>query len=119
MLLLMLMGCVGEEIYAGEPDSGNETNMTDINKEYFTMYIKVGKKQLKADMEDNVSTKALRKQFTNGTLTLILQDYGGMEKGIYLKSKPPTAHKSLAPVLDDILLHQDNVFLIYYANNSS
>ena len=84
----------------------------------YIMHIRIENTTLMADMEDNKTSRAFKEMLAHGPLTLNLKDYRNMEKGAYLDKKLPTNHTKIAPNPRDIMLYEDNVFLIYYNNNS-
>lgn len=88
-----------------------------VTKKKDIMYIKIGEKTLKAILENNSSTKALRKILAEGDITIHMEDYGDMEKVGSLKRNLPTNDKPTRTKAGDLILYQGNSFVIYYDTN--
>lgn len=78
----------------------------------------VGKKELIAKLEDNISTKALIELIKNKPLTISMSDYGGFEKVGSIGTSLPTSDTYITTEVGDIMLYQGNSMVIFYETNS-
>lgn len=78
----------------------------------------IKEKLLSAVLEDNSSTKALVEILSKGNLTLLMQDYGNMEKVGSLGLDLPRNDKMYTTKPGDIILYQGNLLVIYYEPNT-
>lgn len=90
------------------------------DSEFETMLlIDVNGASLEADLADNSSARALLKLIENeGSLTLELNDYAGVEKVGPLPDSLPTNDERISTDYGDIILYQGNQFVLYYDTNA-
>ncbi len=81
--------------------------------------IDVNGARLEAELADNSSARALLKLIEDeGSLTLELSDYAGVEKVGPLPDSLPTNDERISTDYGDIILYQGNQFVLYYDTNS-
>lgn len=98
-----------EPITEPEEEKREDENMINLEINEYT---------LKATLADNSSTDALREVLKNGSITVNMSDYGGMEKVGSLGMHLPTNHEQITTEAGDIILYQGDMLVIYYAPNS-
>lgn len=82
------------------------------------MKIQVGDTIFTATLTDNSSVDALKELMAEGSLTLNMSDYAGMEKGADLGVTLPQNNEQMQTQAGDIILYQGRTFVIYYDTNS-
>jgi len=83
------------------------------------LLIDVNGASLEADLADNSSARALMKLIEDeGSLTLELSDYAGVEKVGPLPDSLPTNDERISTDYGDVILYQGNQFVLYYDTNS-
>ncbi len=80
--------------------------------------LQVGETVFTATLAENSSVDALKELMDNGTLTLHMSDYAGMEKGADLGVTLPENNEPMDTQAGDIILYQGRTFVIYYDTNS-
>lgn len=105
------------------PDSelpNQSETTTDDEKEAteYKMNIKIGEHLLTATLEQNSSADALLELLSEGSLTLNMSDYAGMEKIATLPTALPQNNENINTDACDLILYQGNTFSIYYDTNS-
>ena len=83
-----------------------------------TMKIIIGNRELTATLVQNSSTEALRELLRAGHITINMRDYGNMEKVGSLGRSLPTNDERITTEPGDLILYQENQFVIYYAPNT-
>ncbi len=71
-----------------------------------------------ATLADNSSAKALAELLSKGSLTLRMQDYGGMEKVGPLGTLLPRNDRPLRTAPGDLILYLGTYLTIYYSANA-
>ncbi len=69
-------------------------------------------------LEENSSVDALKELLADGSLTLHMADYAGMEKGAVLGTVLPQNNEQMHTQAGDIILYQGKTLVIYYDTNS-
>lgn len=69
-------------------------------------------------LEENSSVDALKELLADGSLTLHMADYAGMEKGADLGTVLPQNNEQMHTQAGDIILYQGKTLVIYYDTNS-
>ncbi|MGI6254740.1 MAG: cyclophilin-like fold protein [Acutalibacter sp.] len=82
------------------------------------IHITVGGTTLTAVPEDNSSAEAFLALLQEGSLTVSMADYGGMEKVGPLGTTLPRNDTPLHVGAGDVILYQGNQITIYYGTNS-
>ncbi|MBD5493620.1 MAG: hypothetical protein HDR12_04360 [Lachnospiraceae bacterium] len=82
------------------------------------MKIQVGDTIFTATLAENSSVDALIELMADGSLTLNMSDYAGMEKGADLGVTLPQNNEQMNTQAGDIILYQGRTFVIYYDTNS-
>ncbi len=82
------------------------------------MKIQVGDTTFTATLAENSSVDALKELMEDGSLTLNMSDYAGMEKGADLGVTLPQNNEQMNTQAGDIILYQGRTFVIYYDTNS-
>lgn len=82
------------------------------------MKLEVGNYVFTAALEENSSVDALKELLADGSLTLTMTDYAGMEKGADLGMVLPQNNVQMNTQAGDIILYQGRSFVIYYDTNS-
>ena len=82
------------------------------------MKIQVGDSIFTATLAENSSVDALKELMADGSLTLNMSDYAGMEKGADLGVTLPQNNEQMNTQAGDIILYQGRTFVIYYDTNS-
>lgn len=128
MALLLFSGCVPqvaesegsatttEQTTSEETAEANEATAETEEASMFT--ITVGTTVFHAEFADNSSAEALRETLAEGSLTLELSDYAGMEKVGSLGTSLPRNDQYIGTAAGDIILYQGNQLVIYYGTNS-
>lgn len=92
---------------------GSEQEETELK-----LHLQVGETVFTATLAENSSVDALKELMDNGTLTLHMSDYAGMEKGADLGVTLPENNEPMDTQAGDIILYQGRTFVIYYDTNS-
>ena len=97
-----------------------ETEEEKTQKEESTLKMKleIGDHVFIAILEENSSVDALKELLADGSLTLTMTDYAGMEKGADLGTTLPQNNVQMNTQAGDIILYQGRTFVIYYDTNS-
>lgn len=82
------------------------------------MYITVNGNEMRAVLADNSSARALAEHLAQGDITIVMNDYGDMEKVGSLGFSLPRNDTPTATRPGDIILYQGNSLVIYYDTNS-
>ena len=90
----------------------------DQSEEDDTMYITVNGNEMRAVLADNSSARALAEHLAQGDITIVMDDYGDMEKVGSLGFSLPRNDTPTATRPGDIILYQGNSLVIYYDTNS-
>lgn len=80
--------------------------------------IEIGQETFTATLANNSSVDALKELLKNGSLTLKMSDYAGMEKGADLGVTLPQNNQQMNTTAGDIILYQGRTLVIYYDTNS-
>lgn len=91
---------------------------TEAGAEEMKMKIQVGDTEFTAALAENSSVDALKELMADGTLTLDMSDYAGMEKGADLGAVLPQNNEQMNTQAGDIILYQGRTLVIYYDTNS-
>ena len=73
---------------------------------------------MNAVFNDNSSSRALYGVLQNGSITINMRDYGGMEKVGNLPKSLPRNDTPTDTDAGDLILYQGRAFVIYYDTNS-
>lgn len=92
----------------------NNPNLMETNH----MNITIGNTVLTATLVDNSSVEALKKELSNGPITINMRDYGSMEKVGPLGMDLPRNDTEITTEAGDIILYQGSALVIYYESNS-
>ena len=108
------------EISTALPDQSAESIGENAKQEVTEMKMKVqvGDTVFIATMADNSSVDALKELMGDGSLTLNMSDYAGMEKNSDLGITLPQNNEQMNTQAGDIILYQGRTFVIYYDTNS-
>lgn len=102
---------------AKQPGAETETD-TEAEAEEMKMKIQVGDTEFTAALAENSSVDALKELMADGSLTLNMSDYAGMEKGADLGAVLPQNNEQMNTQAGDIILYQGRTLVIYYDTNS-
>lgn len=80
--------------------------------------IEIGQETFTATLANNSSVDALKELLKDGSLTLKMSDYAGMEKGADLGVTLPQNNQQMNTTAGDIILYQGRTLVIYYDTNS-
>lgn len=95
-----------------------QANADALPEEEILMYLQIGDRVLTVQMAENSTVQALFELLADGSLTLEMSDYAGMEKGASLPEKLPENNEPMNTVAGDVILYQGQTFVIYYSTNS-
>lgn len=90
----------------------------NTEQEATKMKIQVGETTFWATLAENSSVDALKEFMADGSLTLNMSDFAGMEKGADLGVTLPENNEPMNTQPGDIILYQGRTFVIYYDTNS-
>ncbi|MCM1561906.1 MAG: cyclophilin-like fold protein [Butyrivibrio sp.] len=109
-----------EQNEAEEPESSSaENNQTEQEEESdMTMNIQIGDNVLTATLVQNSSTETLVQMLSEGSITIEMNDYAGMEKVGSFPESLPRNDEQISTGAGDLILYQGNSFVIYYDTNS-
>ncbi|MCU6747212.1 cyclophilin-like fold protein [Faecalicatena acetigenes] len=82
------------------------------------MKLEIGDHIFSVVLEENSSVDALKELLADGSLTLHMTDYAGMEKGADLGTVLPQNNEQMHTQAGDIILYQGKTLVIYYDTNS-
>lgn len=115
--LLCLLCLIG--IFVGcDWTANNQSTLDNLESKEQSMYIKIGKHTLTAEMENNSSALALLELLKKGDLTIKAKDYSNFEKVGSLGTSLPRNDKYFTTEAGDLILYQGNQFVLYYDTNS-
>lgn len=99
---------------------GNEPNGQKSQEEEsdMKMNIQIGEHALTATLVQNSSTEALLEMLSEGSVTIDMSDYAGMEKVGPFPESLPRNDEQISTGAGDLILYQGNSFVIYYDTNS-
>lgn len=100
-----------------ERENAKQDNIEQENME-MKMKVQVGDTVFTATLAENSSVDALKELMEDGSLTLNMSDYAGMEKGADLGVTLPQNNEQMHTQAGDIILYQGRTFVIYYDTNS-
>ncbi len=106
--------CCLTAIFLFAAQAGAETQP----KEEIDMYLQIGDRVLTVQMADNSTVQALFALLEDGSLTLEMSDYAGMEKNVSLPVTLPENNEPMDTVPGDVILFQGRTLAIYYSTNS-
>lgn len=86
--------------------------------EAVTLNLEIGGRTLTATLAENSSARALMALLEEGSITIDMQDYAGMEKVGLLGASLPINDEQITTGPGDLILYQGNRFVIYYGTNS-
>lgn len=87
------------------------------NMETNTLKLTVNGRTFTATLVDNSSTKALKERLAQGSISVRMDDYGGMEKVGSLGFTLPQNNSRITTAPGDLILYQGSSFVIYYDTN--
>lgn len=87
------------------------------NMETNTLKLTVNGRTFTATLIDNSSTKALKERLAQGSISVRMDDYGGMEKVGSLGFTLPQNNSRITTAPGDLILYQGSSFVIYYDTN--
>ncbi len=99
-----------------QPQDGS--NAAEQEGEAMKLHIQIGDKLLTAALAQNSSAEALRDLLADGSVTVAMNDYAGMEKVGTLPQSLPRNDEQIDTEAGDLILYQGNSFVIYYGTNS-
>lgn len=102
---------------AGETKSRTNTNSVTGESD-MKITVTVNGTTMKAVLCDNSSARALYEFLQNGSITIDMSDYGGMEKVGNLPQSLPRNDTPTDTDAGDLILYQGRAFVIYYDTNS-
>lgn len=82
------------------------------------MEITIGDNNLTATLADNSSAAALLELLKDGSVTVLMHDYGNFEKVGNLPTTLPRNDQNITTEAGDIILYQGNSIVIYYDHNT-
>lgn len=97
-----------------ESNAGDDTVMESGNQILLT----VNGQTLTATLAENSSAEALKELLSQGSLSISMRDYGGMEKVGDIGTNLPTNDEKITTEAGDLILYMGSAFVIYYAPNS-
>ena len=80
--------------------------------------LEVGEYTFFATLEENSTGEALKEKLAEAPVTIIMRDYGSMEKVGGFGFELPRNDESIVTEPGDLILFQGSAFVIYYAPNS-
>ncbi|EID84373.1 hypothetical protein MSI_21580 [Treponema sp. JC4] len=99
-----------------ESKNSNSNSITGEKKMKIT--ITINGTTMNAVLNDNSSSRALYELLQNGSITINMRDYGGMEKVGNLPKSLPRNDTPTDTDAGDLILYQGRAFVIYYDTNS-
>lgn len=87
------------------------------NMETNTLKLTVNGRTFTATLVDKSSTKALKERLAQGSISVRMDDYGGMEKVGSLGFTLPQNNSRITTAPGDLILYQGSSFVIYYDTN--
>ena len=105
------------------PNTGDGISNVHVEKSKITkeenmqITLKINNKTLTATLEDNKTTKELINKLKEKEVELKMNDYNNMEKVGKLNFTLPKEEKKIKTKPGDIILYQNNFFVIYYDEN--
>lgn len=135
LLALMMTACSSDAVPNYEPadsihtdipsfeskeseDPGTEKEKTQKEENTMKMKLEIGDHIFSASLEENSSVDVLKELLADGSLTLHMADYAGMEKGADLGTVLPQNNEQMYTQAGDIILYQGKTLVIYYDTNS-
>ncbi len=107
----------GETAAADNEPAPEETVGSTEHMEDSTMKITAGDTTFMATLADNSSAEALKELLAEGSLTINMSDYAGMEKVGSIGTSLPRNDEQISIGAGDIILYQGNSLVIYYDTN--
>lgn len=108
----------GKAAAADNEPAPEETVGSTEHMEDNTMKITAGDTTFTAMLADNSSAEALKELLAEGSLTINMSDYAGMEKVGSIGTSLPRNDEQISTGAGDIILYQGNSLVIYYDTNS-
>lgn len=96
----------------------NFTNNNVESEKIMHLYIKVNKKTLIVNLENNSSVDVLVQKLKEKDIIINMEDYANFEKVGELDFELPRNDKHITTEVGDIILYQGNKITIYYDTNS-
>lgn len=96
----------------------NFTNNNVESEKIMHLYIKVNKKTLIVNLENNSSVDVLVQKLKEKDIIINMEDYANFEKVGELDFELPRNDKQITTEVGDIILYQGNKITIYYDTNS-
>ena len=100
-----------------EAESSDEAD-PDIDKETYTMKMKINDTDVKVSWENNDSVKALSELASQGDVTIEMNAYGGFEQVGPIGTTLPSNDTSIKTHAGDIMLYTSDHMVIFYGSNS-
>jgi hypothetical protein len=113
VILIMALSC---NIMVCAQGNNDKTNVSTGGE--YQMKITVNGHELTATIVNNSSAQALKEMLLKGPKTILMRDYGNMEKVGPLGQNLPRNDESITTKPGDIILYQGNSLVIYYDTNS-
>ncbi len=111
-------GASGADSPAQGPDQPDTLPPDDTKKTESTMKIQAGDTAFTVILEDNSSVTALKELLAQSSLTILMSDYGNMEKVGPIGQDLPRNDQPTTTGPGDVILYQGNSLVIYYGTNS-
>lgn len=99
-------------------DSSDTKEAEQTNGQATQITVSANGNELRANLENNPSAQALAELLTNGPLTIVMHDYGNMEKVGPIGQSLPPSDAQITAEPGDIILYQGDQLTIYYNVNS-
>lgn len=99
-------------------ESSTEEEETQKKENTVKMKLEIEDHIFSVVLEENSSVDALKELLADGSLTLHMADYAGMEKGADLGTVLPQNNEQMHTQAGDIILYQGKTLVIYYDTNS-
>ncbi|WP_237706507.1 cyclophilin-like fold protein [Treponema sp. JC4] len=116
LIFLMMFFALSACASGVESKNSNSNSITGEKKMKIT--ITINGTTMNAVLNDNSSSRALYELLQNGSITINMRDYGGMEKVGNLPKSLPRNDTPTDTDAGDLILYQGRAFVIYYDTNS-
>jgi len=116
--LIFLMMVFALSACASGVESKNSNSNSVTGEKNMKITITINGTTMNAVLNDNSSSRALYELLQNGSITINMRDYGGMEKVGNLPKSLPRNDTPTDTDAGDLILYQGRAFVIYYDTNS-
>lgn len=107
-----------DEDYPDDDDDSTDDDNNDSTMQDNTIRITVQGSTFTVTLEQNAATEALKARLASGDVTLLMNDYGNMEKVGSLGFSLPRNDTRITTSPGVLVLYQGNMLVLFYGSNT-